>query len=245
MMNLLPDSMRASAPFLKRYAGGMLIWSVIMSAVCLVLGYRYSFLWMQRDWGMFFDLILPHATHLADGAMVGGVLGMVYAVKKPSISLSLLISLLFVSLVIAILKNGIFPDWNRPASVFGEGDIRLLSLGNEKYRSFPSGHSAAAACLGWFGCLLFPARWWAFFTLALTIFMGWTRVYLGVHFPADVAVGLVVGLICAGAGSAVVRCIFPSGLPHTTIWRKVLFVLSFCCLMLGIFHTIDKYYLPL
>ena len=63
--------------------------------------------------------------------------------------------------------------------------------------SFPSGHTATAA--GCYGTLTLTARkaGWRILWLALIAVTGFSRLYLGVHTPADVAVGLVIGLASA------------------------------------------------
>ncbi len=79
-----------------------------------------------------------------------------------------------------------------------------VSLKPAFYYSFPSGHAmGAAAVVTALGFLLWPrrARWWAW-TLGLLFVLGvgWSRVYLGVHYPSDVlagwtgSVGWVAGL---------------------------------------------------
>ena len=61
--------------------------------------------------------------------------------------------------------------------------------------SFPSGHTAvafaAATVLTW----LVPRAAPAFFALALAI--GYSRIYVGVHWPLDVVGGAVIGVVTA------------------------------------------------
>ena len=70
-----------------------------------------------------------------------------------------------------------------------------LDLPLQTAYSFPSGHSMAAAALGAaLAFLLWPTRWrWAGLVLGLAwaLGMGWSRVYLGVHYPSDVLAGWV------------------------------------------------------
>jgi undecaprenyl-diphosphatase len=69
--------------------------------------------------------------------------------------------------------------------------------------SFPSGHSAvafaAATVLAW----LVPRASPAFFALALAI--GYSRIYVGVHWPLDVVGGAVIGVVTALLLLAVAR----------------------------------------
>ncbi|MCR4587966.1 MAG: phosphatase PAP2 family protein [Lachnospiraceae bacterium] len=64
--------------------------------------------------------------------------------------------------------------------------------------SFPSGHTQTATSV--YGIMTVESRkWWAkiLWTL-LFLAVGFSRMYLGVHQPKDVAVGLLVSLICIG-----------------------------------------------
>ncbi len=62
--------------------------------------------------------------------------------------------------------------------------------------SFPSGHTCAAfaAALGWRPHL--PRRW-GNTALACAVLMGFSRLYVGVHFPTDVLAGALVGAASA------------------------------------------------
>lgn len=61
--------------------------------------------------------------------------------------------------------------------------------------SFPSGHAATSFAAATVLTLAWP-RWWpAFLLLALAI--GFSRVYVGVHYPLDVVGGAVLGILVA------------------------------------------------
>ena len=62
--------------------------------------------------------------------------------------------------------------------------------------SFPSGHAAAAFAVAMAMSGLVPGGP-AFALLAFAVAL--SRVYLGAHYPLDVGVGAVIGLLCGGA----------------------------------------------
>lgn len=70
----------------------------------------------------------------------------------------------------------------RPDVFFGLSPVETYS--------FPSGHAFVPAVFFWIaaGGLLAPARWRAA-VVALAALLGFSRVYLGYHYPSDVAAG--------------------------------------------------------
>jgi undecaprenyl-diphosphatase len=78
--------------------------------------------------------------------------------------------------------------------------VRLMGGCTQSF-SFPSNHAinmAALAAVAWLGL----PRWgWSVAVLAFLV--GYSRIYLGVHYPTDVLAGLAFG---AGAGWLLVEC---------------------------------------
>lgn len=61
--------------------------------------------------------------------------------------------------------------------------------------SFPSGHTVSAFALAVFLSLVLPRYKYIFLTMALL--SGFARIYVGVHYPSDVAAGALVGGLIA------------------------------------------------
>lgn len=73
--------------------------------------------------------------------------------------------------------------------------------------SFPSGHAATAVAGAIAGARLWPAATLPLWLLATLI--AYSRVYVGVHFPSDIAAGALVGAACA---------VFVLGGRHPATW---------------------------
>ena len=85
-------------------------------------------------------------------------------------------------------------DRPRPFEVAEEPEPLLLAVGGQ---SFPSGHGATAAAGALALSRFLPHRWPVFALLALAI--GYSRIYVGVHYPADVLAGAALGVLVATA----------------------------------------------
>lgn len=71
------------------------------------------------------------------------------------------------------------------------------------FNSMPSGHTAVSfAGLVMLG-MLFPRLKWLTWTLAIVI--GWSRIYVGAHWPMDVVFGAFIGMICADITKSVLK----------------------------------------
>ena len=73
-------------------------------------------------------------------------------------------------------------------------NLNIKKIGIDKY-SFPSGHTTGAFSLAVIIALYFPI--FGFITIPLACGVGISRMYIGVHYPTDVIVGVFIGSICS------------------------------------------------
>ena len=66
---------------------------------------------------------------------------------------------------------------------------------SSKYHSFPSGHVGASTAF--FGALLIARRRIGLACLPIPILIGFSRMYIGVHYLSDVVCAAVLGTLCA------------------------------------------------
>lgn len=65
--------------------------------------------------------------------------------------------------------------------------------------SFPSGHSTTASSFYGGLCYSFKQKWIRTLSIALIVLVPISRLYLGVHWPMDILVGTLIGLVSAFA----------------------------------------------
>ena len=64
--------------------------------------------------------------------------------------------------------------------------------------SFPSGHTTSASSLAMAFAMSFRKKWWVWLSAAVyALSVGFSRMYLGVHTPADVFVGIAMTIVMA------------------------------------------------
>jgi undecaprenyl-diphosphatase len=96
--------------------------------------------------------------------------------------------------------------------------VRLL-VGCTRRPSFPSNHAVNASVLATLATLYMPRFWLP--ATALAILVGYSRVYVGVHYPLDILAGGVLGVVVALAFSKVMNSLWPPSSEPTERPRPV------------------------
>lgn len=109
---------------------------------------------------------------------------------KSSFLQAMLLALLFERPTYFILKNGF--KRNRPEAALK--NFRSVITPSDKF-SFPSGHTSAAFMMATVITYFFPFLMAPLFCWASLV--GFSRVVLGVHFPTDTLMGVVLGVSAA------------------------------------------------
>jgi len=165
----------------------------------------------------FFDTFFAWITKLGDSGIFWIVLGLVFCLfrktrKAGAVVLAALV--LDVALTNGLLKN-VFArprPYDSPNADFADAFRSYFDfIGAGKVEkpndfSFPSGHTAASfagAIAGMFAVYGKPAiqklKPFTWILLVLAILIGFSRIYLGVHYATDVLFGALIGTVCAAA----------------------------------------------
>ena len=144
-------------------------------------------------------------THLGDMGILWVIVAIVLLCFKKSrrVGVTVTISLLLGFIVTNLILKGLVAR-TRPFYAV-EGLQALISY--PKDYSFPSGHSTI-----WFAggttTFLTLNKKYSFIFLILAIMMGFSRMYVGVHYPTDVLAGMIIGISSAIASYYIVKWIY-------------------------------------
>jgi len=107
----------------------------------------------------------------------------------------------------SILNNIIKVIVKRPRPCANDelvGMIHVLEDCGNQY-SFFSAHSSNAFCLAICTAIFFRNKYYSFFVMIWASVVAYSRIYVGKHYPIDVIVGILFGIVTGFAGNILLR----------------------------------------
>ncbi len=177
------------------------------------------FQWIQSIQNDFLDVLMVGITTLGNAGAVFIVLGLVllFTKKYRKAGFSVLVALLVMLLFNDVFLKDFFAR-PRPFNLF-ETNPEKYAFWNAEYVypalisskpdsfSFPSGHTASAFAAAF--AFLWHNRKWGIPTTVFAALMGFSRIYIEVHYCTDVMFGVLAGVISALIALLIVRFLFP------------------------------------
>lgn len=173
-----------------------LIIAIALFSFSYIFGRDTLFLWFNTNLGAFADTFFSYFTYMAAGWIWIPYLILVVGIFKKD-GLFIIICTIISTLFTQIPKQIIWPHANRPlASGIDLSKIHTVA-GVEvySYNSFPSGHTATAFTLFLITVYLFPNKKVLLAGGLYALICGYSRIYLGQHFPLDIAGGIIAAVL--------------------------------------------------
>jgi membrane-associated phospholipid phosphatase len=186
-----------------RSAGHFYLYSffilLLSGLLLLTVSKAESFMSLNSFHSFTLNVFFVNYTFFGDGIFALGLCAFLFYRKQKKLALLILVSYISSGIFTQILKNLVYAP--RPRIYFEASQylFRLDNFGNSGggSSSFPSGHTTSAFALATVLAVYFRKKHISMLLLLAAALVGYSRIYLAMHFPLDVVVGASVGITFA------------------------------------------------
>ena len=188
LANLIKSNLYFLVPFVVFLCFGGVLLSIYDKEILLItINSRYSSLG---------DFVFQYYTHVGDGFfyILLAILILLFVSKYKAIVM--LVCYAFTSLLAQLIKYNIPGQNHRPRSHFWLDSDRIHFVDGVEImvsHSFPSGHTTSAFSMFLLFSIFVKNRSLSLLFFVLALMVGYSRMYLGQHFFADVYFGAIIG----------------------------------------------------
>lgn len=171
-----------------------------LGGVLLLLSYYIGkiefFLLLNNDMGRAADIFFQYYTYAGDGILWLGWFIFFIVSKKYKLLPILFSAILFSTVITQFSKQVILPDEARPLLAISDQHLihYVKGVTVHSINSFPSGHTVTAFTFCILIALLSKKKIWPIAAFVAAGLVGYSRIYLGQHFPLDIAAGMLVAV---------------------------------------------------
>jgi membrane-associated phospholipid phosphatase len=220
---------KANYEQMKRRLWGFFAVLVVFWLVSLywwvTMGYAHTFQWLNQ----FQYEPLNYSSHffftnLGDGVIMPALILIFFWRKDPALAIAFALAFVFTGTITQVAKRLAFDDALRPTVYSFDGPVsifaKVVDPDYPQKHSFPSGHATSIATGGiFFAWGMYDWRRWLPMLIGVfTVFLCFTRVFLGVHFPADIFVGSMIGSM---GGALVLWLAYPRIHNKLHTWQRL------------------------
>src|SRR5919112_470089 len=147
--------------------------------------------WATTHHAPWADFLMAGLSDVGRGGLIWLVSGRAAAIRRPGLKpllWQLCLAILLAHVTVDLVLKPLIPRGRSFAAV---QDARVVVARPATY-SFPSGHAASAVAGAFVTTLMLPRARALLWSLAALIAIA--RIYVGVHYPLDVAAGALIGL---------------------------------------------------
>lgn len=164
----------------------------------LVLGKNGTFQLINSNHHEIADQFFKYFTHYGDGLM-WAPLGIYCYFYRRKYFIAVVAGVIISTIIAQLLKRVVYPDELRPISYLSEiFPVHVVDgVTMRKVHSFPSGHTTTAFAMALIMAYIINRKIWSVILPVLALLAGYSRVYLGQHFPTDIFAGMCIGIVSA------------------------------------------------